>query len=31
LFLGTVSAFRSIILAAQARPAGEAERPDNQG
>jgi ATP synthase protein I len=31
LFLGTVSAFRSIILAAQTRPAGEAERSDGEG
>jgi ATP synthase protein I len=31
LFLGTVSAFRSIILAAQTRPAGEAEQSDGEG
>lgn len=31
LFLGTVSAFRSIILAANTRPADEAERQDSEG
>jgi ATP synthase protein I len=30
LFLGTVSAFRSIILAANTRPAEQAERPDSE-
>jgi ATP synthase protein I len=31
LFLGTVSAFRSIILSANTRPADEAQRPDSEG
>lgn len=31
LFLGTVSAFRSIILSANTRPADEAERPGPEG
>jgi ATP synthase protein I len=31
LFLGTGSAFRSIILAAKSRPAEPAERPDSEG
>ena len=31
LFLGTASAFRSIILAANTRPADEAERQDSEG
>lgn len=31
LFLGTVSAFRSIILAADTRHAEQPERPDSEG
>jgi len=31
LFLGTASAFRSIILGANTRPADVAERPDSEG
>jgi ATP synthase protein I len=31
LFLGTVSAFRSIIISANTRPADEAQRPDSEG
>lgn len=31
LFLGTASAFRSIILGANTRPADGAERPDSEG
>ena len=31
LFLGTVSAFRSIILSANTRPADVAERPGSEG
>jgi ATP synthase protein I len=31
LFLGTVSAFRSIILSAKTRPTEMAERPDSDG
>lgn len=31
LFLGTASAFRSIILGANTRPADAAERPDSDG
>lgn len=31
LFLGTVSAFRSIILAANTRPEGQADGEDKQG
>ena len=31
LFLGTASAFRSIILGAKTRPADEAERPGSEG
>ena len=31
LFLGTVSAFRSIILAANTRPEGQADDEDRQG
>jgi ATP synthase protein I len=31
LFLGTISAFRSIILSANTRPEDEAQRPDSEG